>query len=142
MLTLGLTIALQVCWPLPLPYGWLLPDVGRYIVGSFLSAAGVALIAAAEYLFYRTREDPTPASPSDRLLVAGVYRISRNPMYTGAAIIRLGLAVLLNSSWFLALAIGMLAVVKYLIVLPEEAYLEDRFGDEYLQYKRGVRRWL
>ena len=142
ILTLGLAIALHVWWPVPLPYGWLLPDIGRYIVGSLLTAAGVSLIAAAERLFYRARENPTPASPSDQLFAQGVYRISRNPMYTGAAIIRVGIALLLNSSWFLVLAVMMLVVVKYLIVLPEESYLEHRFGDKYRQYKQSVRRWL
>jgi protein-S-isoprenylcysteine O-methyltransferase Ste14 len=125
-----------------LPYGSLLPDIGRYIVGSLLTAAGVSLIAAAEHLFYRARENPTPASPSDQLFAQGVYRVSRNPMYTGAAIIRVGIALLLNSSWFLVLAVMMLVVVKYLIVLPEESYLEHRFGDKYRQHKQSVRRWL
>ncbi len=142
ILTLGLAIALHVWWPVPLPYGWLLPDSGRYIVGSLLAAAGLSLIAAAEYLFYRARENPTPSTPSDTLFVAGAYRISRNPMYSGAAMIRVGIALLLNSSWFLALAVVMLIVVKYLVVLPEEAYLEYRFGDKYRHYKQSVRRWL
>ena len=63
-------------------------------------------------------------------------------MYTGAAFIRVGIALLLDSSWFLALAIVMLVVVKHLVVLPEEAYLEYRFGDKYRHYKQSVRRWL
>lgn len=142
VLTLGLAIALHVWWPVPLPYGWLIPAIGRHILGSLLTAAGVSLIAAAVYLFYRARENPTPSSPSDQLFAQGVYRISRNPMYTGAAIIRVGIALFLNSSWFLALAVVMLVVVKYLVVLPEESYLEHRFGNAYRQYKQSVRRWL
>lgn len=142
ILTLGLAIALHVGWPVPLPYAWLLPEVSRYILGSLLTAGGVSLIAGAEYLFYRAGENPTPSSPSDKLFVKGAYRISRNPMYTGAALIRVGIALLLNSSWFLALAIVMLVVVKHLVVLPEEAYLEYRFGDKYRHYKQSVRRWL
>jgi protein-S-isoprenylcysteine O-methyltransferase Ste14 len=131
-----------VWWPLPLPYAWLLHDVLRYILGGVLTVAGLSLIAAAEYLFYRAREEPTPSSPSDQLFVEGAYRISRNPMYTGAAMIRVGIAFLLNSSWFLARAVAMLVIVKYLVILPEEAYLEHRLGDEYRQYKQSVRRWL
>jgi protein-S-isoprenylcysteine O-methyltransferase Ste14 len=125
-----------------LPYAWLLRDVLRYILGGLLSAAGLSLIAAAEYLFYRAREDPTPSSPSGQLFVKGPYRVSRNPMYTGAAMIRVGIAFLLNSSWFLALAVVMVVVVKYLVILPEEEYLEHRFGENYRQYKQSVRRWL
>ena len=71
ILSLGLAIALHVWWPVSLPYGWLLPDIGRYIVGGLLTVAGVSLIAAAVHPFYRSRENPTPASPSDKLFVEG-----------------------------------------------------------------------
>jgi protein-S-isoprenylcysteine O-methyltransferase Ste14 len=63
-------------------------------------------------------------------------------MHTGAAMIRVGIAFLLNSSWFLALAVVMLVIVKHLVILPEDAYLEHRFGNKYRQYKQFVRRWL
>ena len=43
---------------------------------------------------------------------------------------------------FVALSLATLVIVKYLIILPEEAYLEFRFGNEYRRYKESVRRWF
>jgi len=83
-----------------------------------------------------------PWDPTQRLVVRGVYRHVRNPMISGVLFILLGEAVFLGSMalfyWFLA------AAVVNLIYIPlfEEPGLEDRFGQDYVEYKRHVPRWL
>ena len=63
-------------------------------------------------------------------------------MYLGFALCTFGLAILVDSAWMLlALPIG-LVLVDRIVITREERYLERKFGDEYLNYKRRVRRWL
>ena len=63
-------------------------------------------------------------------------------MYAGLALVQVALAFALANGWILALQPAALAVVYATAVRPEEAYLENKFGDSYRTYKRAVRRWL
>ena len=90
----------------------------------------------------RAGTDPFPYHPSTRIVTHGPYRFSRNPMYFGFALLTLGLAILVDSAWMLlALPIGLVLIDRFAITC-EERYLERKFGEEYLNYKRSVRRWL
>ena len=63
-------------------------------------------------------------------------------MYVGFALWKLGLAILVDSAWMLlAVPIG-LVLIDRIVIAREERYLERKFGDEYLNYKRRVRRWI
>ena len=53
-----------------------------------------------------------------------------------------GIAALVNSLWLVLLLLPLLIVIQLGVVAREERYLERKFGDEYLQYKRQVRRWV
>jgi protein-S-isoprenylcysteine O-methyltransferase Ste14 len=76
------------------------------------------------------------------LVTTGAYRLSRNPMYTGLAVLYLGVALLIGSWWPVALWTVVLLAVYRLVIRPEERYLEQRFGSAYTQYRARVRRWL
>ena len=73
---------------------------------------------------------------------SGPYRFSRNPIYLSFAIFSLGVALLVNSGWGLLLLIPAVLSTHYLAILPEERYLGDKFGGEYLAYCARVRRWV
>jgi protein-S-isoprenylcysteine O-methyltransferase Ste14 len=75
--------------------------------------------------------------PVPRLTTAGPFGYSRNPAYLSLAMIYAGIAVLRNSLW----AILFLPLVLY-VIGREERYLERTFGEEYLAYRRRVRRWV
>jgi protein-S-isoprenylcysteine O-methyltransferase Ste14 len=114
----------------------------RWIAGSFFFLFGVWLNVAGFRTQRRAGTDPIPFNPTTRIVSHGLYRFTRNPMYIGFAFWTLGLAVLIDSVWMLvALPVG-LVLIDLLVVRREEAYLERKFGDEYLQYKKAVRRWL
>ena len=114
----------------------------RWIAGIFLLLFGVALNVAGFVTQRRAGTDPIPFNPTTRIVSHGLYRFSRNPMYIGFAFWSLGLAVLVDSVWMLlALPIG-LVLTDLLIVRREEAYLERKFGQEYVAYKQQVRRWI
>jgi len=72
----------------------------------------------------------------------GPFRITRNPMYLQMVLICIGFAVMLMNAWILALTPVCAWVLQLFAILPEEAYLERKFGGAYLAYKSRVRRWL
>jgi protein-S-isoprenylcysteine O-methyltransferase Ste14 len=76
------------------------------------------------------------------LVTSGVYRISRNPMYTGLAILVIGAAMLMGTWWPVLLLPVALLAVRQLVIVPEERYLTERFGQTYHDYHTTVRRWL
>ena len=78
---------------------------------------------------------------STQLKTKGLYRISRNPMYIGFNM--LSLSAILFSYNFIVLILGVFSVFVYhLIILGEEKFLESRFSEQYLDYKKRVRRYL
>ena len=86
-------------------------------------------------------ESPDPRKPTARLVTAGPYRFSRNPIYAGGTIGLLGLALLLDTATGFAVAVA-LALVARKLTLAEERYLEAKFGDEWRTYRSRVRRWI
>ncbi len=114
----------------------------RWIAGALLLAAGLALNVGGFITQRRAGTDPIPFNPTTRIVSHGLYSFSRNPMYVGFALWSFGIALLLNSLWMLlAVPIG-LVLTDRIVITREERYLERKFGDEYLSYKRRVRRWL
>ena len=112
---------------------------------------GIALMLLAAlmdfsslYLFFKKRTTPNPMKPefTTGLVTDGFYKISRNPMYLGMLIILIGVAIYLGKlSAFLVLPAFYILITE-MQIKPEERMLEEKFGEEYLDYKRKVRRWL
>ena len=111
---------------------------------------GAALLGLGAGLMYRTislfaalgRGTLAPWDPTRRLVVAGPYRHVRNPMITGVLSVLLGEGLVLGSPTILVTAAIFFAVNATYIPLVEEPGLVDRFGDEYLAYRRNVPRWV
>ena len=114
----------------------------RWILGALLVFAGIALTVGGFITQKRAGTDPFPFNPSTRIVVHGLYRFTRNPVYVGFALCTLGIAMLVDSAWMLlAVPIG-LVLMDRVVIAREERYLERKFGEEYLNYKRRVRRWI
>ena len=114
----------------------------RWIFGALMFLAGIALAVSGFVTQKRAGTDPIPFNPSTRIVVHGVYRFTRNPVYVGFALCTLGIAMLVDSAWMLlAVPIG-LVLMDRVVIAREERYLERKFGEEYLSYKRCVRRWI
>lgn len=147
----GVPIAPPLLFVLPIlaaiPLEWLSPtSFGqgpvRWISGGLFFAFGVALNIIGFITQRRAGTDPIPFNPTTRIVTHGLYRFSRNPMYIGFALWTFGIATLVDSLWMLgAVPIG-LVLTDLLVVQREERYLERKFGEEYLAYKRQVRRWI
>lgn len=102
---------------------------------------GLALILWAVRWHRRTGQDPAPWKPSPSLLFVGPYRFTRNPMYVGMMALQIGVGMALVNAWVCFLAPASLWIVHWIAVLPEEAYLAQKFGEPYLRYKASVRRY-
>lgn len=106
--------------------------------------AGLLLAAAGVFEFHRAHTTVNPLKPdaASALVVNGVYRLTRNPMYLGFTFILLGLAIALSN---LAAALAVPAYVAYMNrfqILPEERALRGMFGAEFEAYAARARRWL
>ncbi len=111
-------------------------------LGLVLVVVGIALAPGCVALFARRRTTIIPHARPHALVTDGPYRVTRNPMYVGLALIYLGAAALVNTVWpvpFLALPLWVL----HTRVIPfEERSMAQVFGSEYAAYAARVRRWL
>ena len=105
-------------------------------VGWPLVGAGVAISASA----VRAASDVDLERPST-LISSGPYAISRNPMYVGWTLLYLGGALITRNAWMVA-SLSVVAGVIHRDVLREEHTLERAFGEEYVRYRKLVRRYL
>ncbi|WP_090953936.1 isoprenylcysteine carboxylmethyltransferase family protein [Arthrobacter sp. ov118] len=104
-------------------------------------AIGVAFLLHAFALFALHRGTPAPVAPTEALVVTGVYRFVRNPMYLAVLTIILGQALLFGS-WGLVLYAGIvLAAVVAFVKGYEEPILTSTYGAQYLDYRRNVPGW-
>ncbi|WP_026152558.1 methyltransferase family protein [Actinopolyspora halophila] len=133
--TLGFAASVVAAWrragPVSLP-----PTVKR--VGAITAVAGVGLTAAG---MSRFTPKQVAGAELDRLVDSGVYRVTRNPQYTGYTLSLVGLAVALGSGGAALLGAGVVASLRYWISL-EESYLDDKLGEAYREYRRRTHRWL
>jgi protein-S-isoprenylcysteine O-methyltransferase Ste14 len=121
----------------PLPY-WL----PLRIVGWLLIVAGVAALLHAFARFVgEGLGTPAPIAPAERLVVGGLYRYVRNPMYLAVAATIVGQALVLGRLVLLPYAAVFVAVVAAFVHGYEEPTLRRQFGDEYDTYRRAVPGW-
>lgn len=126
---------------LSLPQSGIASNV-RILIASAFALGGAIVILTGARLFLRHGTAVIPHKPASRLVTTGVYRLTRNPMYLGMALLYLGLAILFDSLLALVLLPVVLAVIQTQVIAREEAYLQRKFGDEYRAYKARVRRWI
>ena len=105
-----------------------------------LGGLGLALTCVTAFAFLG-RGTPAPFDPPRRLVVRGPYRVVRNPMYLGAWLFLVGLALFYRSAGGALYAIAFLAAMHAFVVLYEEPTLRRAFGHDYDEYRRRVSRW-
>ena len=141
MAFVGLDVILIILFPvdisIPFPYN---------LCGLLVSVLGFMLIIWANYtLLFIGKiglEAREPFHTPSTLVVEGPYKFTRNPIYLSVVIIFFGSAILLGSLTLFIIAIALFIVFQTLFISWEEKRLEEEFGEEYLEYKRRVRRWL
>ena len=123
--------------PLPIAAGDGFRSSGLAIVAlAFL----LALAALIQFLVAKTHVEPW--RPTSTIIRGGVFRVSRNPIYLAFCVAALGAGLVINSWWGIAASPVLGLLLQRFAIRHEEAYLENKFGDEYLAYKHTTRRWL
>ena len=113
------------------------------LAGAAVIAIGLTLVVLTVWHFATVGQGTlAPWDPPRRLVVRGVYRYVRNPMITGVILILLGEAIALRSMPLLRWAGLFFLINAVYIPLLEERWLIDRFGGDYLEYRRNVPRWM
>lgn len=113
------------------------------LAGAVLILAGIAVLLNAFARFaLEGSGTPAPVAPTERLVVGGIYRHVRNPMYVAVIAIILGQLLLFGSpALALYAALGAAAMVAF-VVFYEEPTLARRYGESYEAYRRNVPGWL
>jgi protein-S-isoprenylcysteine O-methyltransferase Ste14 len=113
------------------------------VAGAALIALGVAFLLHAFARFViEGLGTPAPVAPTERLVVGGVYRYVRNPMYLAVGATIVGQALLLGKPGLLAYAAAFAAIVFGFVRVYEEPTLSAQFGASYDAYRRAVPGWL
>lgn len=113
------------------------------IVGALMAAAGLAIVVESFVRFARSGGGtPAPIAPTQHLVVTGLYRYVRNPMYVGVLLLIFGQMLLFSSAALMAYGVAMWTAFHLFVVFFEEQRLERKFPEEYAAYVAAVPRWL
>ncbi|MEX0684761.1 MAG: isoprenylcysteine carboxylmethyltransferase family protein [Balneolales bacterium] len=107
------------------------------IIGIIIGALGGGALR-----FSGTTVNPHAPDRASTLVVFGIYRYSRNPMYLGLVLLLIAWGIFLSSVFTIPVVIGFIMYMNRYQIEPEEKSLEDRFNQDYKDYKQRVRRWL
>lgn len=130
-------IGLHKQYPLVMP----LEIYGRLYGGIFFSLACViAGLSLREFL--RADTDVRPDKPDRVLITTGPFRYTRNPLYIVLTLTQITVAVWFNNAWILLMTIPSIVVITQYAIKREERYLAKLFGQDYVEYRQHVRRWL
>jgi protein-S-isoprenylcysteine O-methyltransferase Ste14 len=129
---------------LPPVLAWLDPWRGRpWPLGSVVMAAGALVVAWCVRDFYVAGKGTlAPWDPPRRIVVVGLYRWVRNPMYVGVLLTVAGWSIRLASPLVAVYALALAAGFHRRVVRAEEPWLAREFGGEWTAYERAVGRWL
>jgi len=118
------------------------PPLALELAGGALIAMGAAVLLHAFGRFVvEGIGTPAPVAPPRHLVVGGLYRYVRNPMYVAVATTIIGQAALLGRPGLLLYAVAFMAVVAAFVHGYEEPVLSERFGPDYEAYRRNVPAW-
>lgn len=125
---------------------WLFPTYagGRLFgwIGFFLFAGSVA-VAKWSFKTFKAKGTSVPTDePATTIVSDGPYQYSRNPIYMAFLFGLIGLSFMADSVMMFLMVIPLFYALALGVVIPEEEYLSDKFGDEYADYKKKVRRWI
>ena len=117
---------------------------GQALLASFFLFLSLLFILPAAFSFFKakTTVDPRTPNKSNTLVISGLYKISRNPMYVGMLLCLISLSIAQGNIISLLLSFVFALYLTRFQIKPEERFLTEKFGEQYLQYCETVRRWL
>jgi protein-S-isoprenylcysteine O-methyltransferase Ste14 len=137
LIGLLLSIALHFLAPVTrvIPPSWQWLGLGLVVIGGIITIW-------TDQMFKRAQTTVKPHETPSTLITSGPYRFSRHPMYAFMTLILLGAAVFLGSLTAFVGPILFLVVVELVFIPKEEEAMAEAFGEEYVKYRRRVRKWI
>ena len=116
----------------------------RIWLGFVIIVAGFTCAIAGRQAFAKAKTtiNPVNISAASALVTGDVFQFTRNPMYLGMATMLLGVAVLLGHLWLVLGPIAFGLYIQQFQIKPEERVMLEKFGADYQDYRRRVRRWI
>jgi protein-S-isoprenylcysteine O-methyltransferase Ste14 len=141
ILEFAILIALPILLHYLIPVMILVPRPYSYL-GAVLMLLGLALMTWAAMLFRKVGTSFQLQGESSVLVTSGPFRFSRNPMYLGMLIWLMGLAILLGSLVVFVFPFLFFLLANLLMIPLEEKSMEQMMGQQFIEYRQRVRRWL
>jgi len=138
----SLVLALALNYYHTFNFGPLSGSATLHMVGAPLLVIGSLIILHSKQALSKQNQPSEPGVATTAIIDSGMFSYSRNPLYTGLTICYCGLSFAIDNVWLLVLLPITLSAVQIALIMPEERYLEQKFGDEYRTYKKHVRRWI
>ena len=106
--------------------------------------SGLIILISAVSLFKKKETTVNPMSPekASSLVVDGVFKYTRNPMYLGMSVVLLSISIQFNLIGGLLIVSLFVAYITVFQIIPEEEAMEENFGQDYLLFKKNTRRWI
>lgn len=117
-------------------------EAGRYVGGALIVAGLAALVSCFARFALEGRGTPAPVAPTETLVISGLYRYVRNPMYVAVVTLIVGQALLFGSRALLVYGALVWLCFHLFVLIYEEPSLRRRHGSAYETYKANVPRWL
>ncbi|WP_405397391.1 methyltransferase family protein [Maribacter sp. Asnod2-G09] len=117
---------------------------GRMLLTKILVGIGILIGVLALFQFKRasTTIDPTKPDKASNLVVGGIFKFSRNPMYLALLLVLLALGVFLGNAFNTLIAAGFVGYMNRFQIIPEERILLEKFGRSFKDYCILTRRWF
>ena len=124
-------------WPMPI-----FVEAVALWPGLALVAMGVGAAIWGRRTMRAAGTNINPALPATAIVTSGPFRFSRNPLYLALTLLYLGLTLAFNTWWGMVVLVPLLIIMHRGVVLREERYLAQKFGESYRQYRSRVRRYV
>jgi protein-S-isoprenylcysteine O-methyltransferase Ste14 len=124
---------------------WPMPIFGHVVAlwpGLMFVVLGVGIAIWGRRTLQAAGTNVNPALPATAIVNSGPFRFSRNPLYLALTLLYFGLTLAFNTWWGIVVLVPLLIIMHRGVVLREERYLEQKFGETYRQYRSKVRRYL
>ena len=141
-LTIVLCGVILLCHLLTPQYSLTISSAVEWGIAFWVLGVAFVLPAAISFFKAKTTVDPRTPEKSNKLVISGLYKLSRNPMYVGFLFLIVGTACYSGHVSGLVLSIAFIPYMNRFQISLEEQQLTTLFGEEYIQYCQTVRRWL
>lgn len=135
-LNLDIAFVLEYFYPTNFPFRF------NIIIGILFLLLAWTIIISSKKEFKKYKQKAGPNNSITNIIDTGIYNYSRNPIYLAVILINIGIALLCNSLWILIDTFIIGICLDYFLIQKEEKFLQNKFGNTFIEYKNKVRKWI